>query len=116
MVTSHSLSRQHLAFLDLCTLAWQAKPRRAQVYSLDRAGRAGVWSSVCEQCLSVIDSLTHKLTGDTPPAVAMTTTASLGSDGEIIVVIATPTLLYVPQCLCLGVWSTRGGGPRSLLW
>ena len=59
------------------------------MYSLDRAGRAGVWSDVCEQCLSVIDSLTHKLTGVTPPAAAVPPTASVGSDGEFIVVIAT---------------------------
>ncbi|XP_064399043.1 nucleoporin NDC1-like [Halichondria panicea] len=64
-----------LGFLDVCNLA-TLPGRRAQVFSLDRAGQPGVWRDVSTQCLTLIHKLTNKLTGGDSSTVSMETTTT----------------------------------------
>ncbi len=74
---------QALGFLDVCNLA-TLPGRRAQVFSLDRAGQPGVWRDVSTQCLTLIHKLTNKLTGGDSSTVSMETTTTSRTEGIIV--------------------------------
>ncbi|PFX30801.1 Nucleoporin NDC1 [Stylophora pistillata] len=56
---------QYLAFFDLVHLSQFSLTRRKQIFSLSQpSGRPDNWTNIFTECLSLIESLTHKLSGE----------------------------------------------------
>lgn len=56
---------KYLAFFDLVHLSQFSLTRRKQIFSLSQpSGRPDNWTNISTECLSLIESLTHKLSGE----------------------------------------------------
>ena len=79
---------QHLGYLDLYLLSIHSAQRRKKVYSLDQSGQPVVWNVIHSECLSLINSMTTRLSnkkltnGIAGPGLAAA--AAAGNGGSII--------------------------------